>query len=192
MATERLSSYTDAVQSADVQALFCLVAGAAGSEELGVDRETRVEGLTRWFDDLMRRYEVDRDIGRVEIEEDPAVLVRLLTLGKGSYYRVERARIDGDRLDVDLTVRLAYGSIDVAPLSPGTTFYVAGVPPGRVHAVRIPRSSAEITHRVLAEVPVRFTFVRAAPADGCGERWAVAEAAVDGDGTSAETLTWVF
>lgn len=188
-----LVPFMEAVQSSEIDRLYCLCAGAAGSPELGDDPAERRESFERW---ALARYEAyldGRDRGRVGLDGSGIPLVQLFQLGRGTFFRVveeEPVGEEGHRLRTAL--RFGYDKVDLSRLSPGTTFYVAGAPAGTIHAARIPAGAGEVSVEALDSIEVEWSLLRAMPADGCPERWTLAAAApVEGSETVRE-ITWVF
>ena len=193
VASDTLGRYMYAVQNEDLERLFCLSAGAAGNAEAGVDADARRAAFAGWAMAEYEAYLEGRDEGFVDLGTSPIPLVKVFTLGKGTFFQVDRVLPAGeDVATVDMTVRLSYASLSLADLSPGTGFYLGGVPLGTVHRVRVPRFRSEIQLEVLDDVQVRWTLVREVAADGCPEGWKVHEAIPDPASATAQTVTWVF
>jgi len=188
-----VEAYVEAAQAGNADALYCLSASAAGAPDLGDTPAVRRETFAAWARAELDAYLDGRAAGQVDLDRSPIVLVKALTLGKGTYYRIESAvPVADEAAAVDMDVRLAYESIDLAGLSPGTGFFVCGPPPGAITHVVVPRFGGEITLDVLDRVPVRWTLVREPAADGCPEGWKVHSATVDRAGVTVRTVTWVF
>ena len=183
---ESLIEFTRAIQDRDAGTLFCLSAGAAGSETLGADPQARRDGFGRWLEEELRVYETARDEGTIELSGHGVRLVKLLALGRGTYYQ-EVARSGVGDAGVLLRTRLdmAYSQIDLSGLSPGTTFYVATVPIGRVVPVVVPAQAKEIRVEALETVMVDWTLRREEAIDGCAGGYKIAS--VEPVGTSAQT-----
>lgn len=193
VARDVVEAYVYAVQDRDLDRLYCLSAGAAGSPDLGADAATRRAGFAAWADAEYGAYLAGRDEGFVDWTSSPIPLVRALTLGKGTFFDIERVAPAGEEgAVVDMDVRLAYASIDLSDLSPGTGFYVCETPPGAIEHVRVPRFGGEVTADVLDRVPVRWTLVREDAADGCEAGWKVNTAEVVAGRVTSRTVTWVF
>ena len=193
LAVDTLEAYVYAVQEEDLDRLFCLSAGAAGNEGSGSDAETRREAFGGWATAQYTAYLEGRDRGFVDLMTSPIPVVKTFTLGKGTFFQVDRVVPAGDGVSTaDMTVRLSYASLSLADLSPGTGFYLSGVPLGTVHRVRVPRFGGEVQHEVLDEVRIRWTLVREDAADGCPEGWKVYEATADPESATSQTVTWVF
>lgn len=191
-AERTLRQYVAAVQLEDVNTLFCLSAGAAGGEG-GADPAARREAFRGWLAGELEAYRAGRDAGFVELEGSAVRLAKVFTLGKGTFWTVERiAHPEPGRIDVDLAIRFAYDQIDVSHLSEGTGFYVAGSPPGRVHHIVIPAVPRSFDATVLDTAVVRFRLARQAEADGCAERWAVIEAEPLPGTLTTLDLVWNF
>jgi hypothetical protein len=191
-ARETLLAYTAAVQDEDLDALYCLSAGAADALELGADEASRRTGFKRWARDWYRTYEETRETGQVDFGEHGIVLVKLFALGRGTFYTVSEIRLPApDVMEVLTRLRFGYAGLDLSRLSPGTTFYLCGTPPGRVHPIVV-EPYREVSLEVLDTLVLRWTLVRQPEGSDCGERWAVASVGpVEGTETS-EQVTWVF
>jgi hypothetical protein len=190
---ECLVDFTRAVQGRDAATLFCLSAGAAGSESLGVDPEARRDGFERWFDAELLAYEEARDEGEIELSGHGVRLAKLLALGRGTFYQeVGRQGLGGGGVLLRTKLDMAYSAIDLSGLSPGTTFYVATTPIGRVVPVVVPVQAKEIRVQALESVMVDWTLLREEAIDGCPAGYKIAT--VEPLGTSAQTqsLTWLF
>jgi hypothetical protein len=193
VAEETLLSYVEAVQSEDLDALFCLSAGTASATELGGSAEQRRSGFQTWANDRYARYLEGRDEGQVPLDGHGIVLVKLFSLGRGTYYRIVGVRKVGeDVLEVDTRLRFGYPELDLSRLSPGTTFYLCGMPPGSVHAVVVPEFHQEVSLEVLDTITVRWTLLHEPAAAGCGERWTVASAETVEGTAVAQSVVWEF
>jgi hypothetical protein len=193
VAGDTIEAYLYAVQEEDLDRLFCLSAGAAGNPGSGPDAGSRREAFEGWATAEYDAYLDGRDRGFVDLESSPIPVVKTFTLGKGTFFRVDRVVPAGEGVSTaDMTIRLSYASLSLADLSPGTGFYLSGVPLGTVYRVRVPRFGGEVQHEVLDEVRVRWTLTREAAADGCPEGWKVYEAIPDPATVTAQTVTWVF
>jgi hypothetical protein len=191
-AEETLTAFMEAVQQEDLDQLYCLSAGASDALELGVDDEQRRAKFESWAREWYRVYLDGRDEGWVEIGEHGIVLVKLFALGRGTYYEMVGARALGDSaMEVQTRLRFGYPGLDLSRLSPGTTFYLAGPPLGRVHPIEV-RPYEEISVDVLQSVVVRWTLARRAPSERCPEGWAVAAAEPIEDSVRSESINWVF
>jgi hypothetical protein len=190
---EVLEDYYDAVQQRDFDRLYCLLAGAAESVELGATGAERRTGFESWARAHYDVYETGRDDGRVELDEQGLALVKLFSLGRGTYLTHEPPRAAGpDARIVESRVRFGYAHIDLSHFSPGTTLYVCGAPVGRVHPIRIPSGTGEVSLDVLDTVTLEWTLVRVPATEACPGGWAVAAgAAVDGSEQTVE-VTWAF
>ena len=93
---------------------------------------------------------------------------------------------------VESEVRFGYAHIDLSRFSPGTTLYACGAPVGRVHPIRIPAGSREITLELLERVTVRWTLVETEPAGECAGGWAVASGEPVEGSEVTTTVTWMF
>jgi len=192
-ARQAIEPFLDAVQHEDIEALYCRMAGAAGSVDLGSDSASRRKGFEAWARARFEAYEEGRDAGEVDLEGHGIVEVKLFALGKGTWYDVTRIQQAGEgALLVRTELLFGYGEIDLSRFSPGTTFYLCGSPPGRVRQLRRPAGGGEETVEVLDRLTLEWTLVRSPAADGCPEVWSVASV-VPVDGTwSTKTITWEF
>jgi hypothetical protein len=180
------------VQEENFAALFCLSAGAAEADELGVTEEERRANFRTWAGEWYRAYREGRDAGRVEVGEHGVALVKLFSLGRGTFFDVVGTRSVGPgTLEVDTRLRFGYSGIDLSRFSPGTTFYLCGAPPGVVHAVRM-EPYREVGLDVLDTMIVRWVMVLEEASEGCGERWTVASATPLEDTVITERIRWVF
>lgn len=188
-----ISDFAESVQSENLDALSCLLAGAVRP---GEDPERAAE-RRRTFDEWARgryaAYLSGRDHGGVDLEEDGIVLVKAFALGKGTYYEIEGTdRPAPQRWIVDTEVRFAYGEIEIAGLPPGTVFYLCGLPLGRIESVKIPNGPAEVRTEVLETVVVRWTLVREPAAPPCPARWSVASVVPLARTATTRDITWEF
>ena len=193
-APETVEAYVDAVQSHDLDALYCLMAGASQARELGADEIERRAGFESWALALYDSYIEGRDVGWVDLDEQGLLLVKLFSLGRGTYFAQSGSRSAGPDVRVLTSeVRFGYGNVDLSRFSPGTTFYVSGPPVGRVHAIRVPAGSQEVTVEVLTNVQLEWTLLRTPPGEGpCDGLWAVASLTwVEGSVRSTE-ISWIF
>ena len=190
---ETITDYLQAVQQQDLDALYCLMAGAAEAEELGADPAERRAAFEAWALAHYERYLEGRDEGWVDLDEQGLVLVKLFALGQGTFFENVSSRSSGGDARVIVSdVRFAYAQVDLSGFSPGTTFYVCGAPVGEVHAIRVPPGPKEISVDVLSSVLVEWTLVRSSGNEGCPTGWAVASvAAVEGSVRETE-VTWIF
>jgi hypothetical protein len=193
-ATETVEAFVQAVQSQDLEDLYCLMAGATEAEELGATQEERRSGFESWALALYDSYREGRDEGWVELDSQGLVLVKLFALGNGTFFTQTGTSSRGP--DVRLLtseVRFGYGNVDLSRFSPGTTFYVAGVPVGRVHAIRVPAGSEEVTVEVLETIRLEWTLLRAPDGQSpCGGGWKVASLDWVEDSESSMEVTWLF
>ncbi|ANM31928.1 hypothetical protein ABI59_23730 [Acidobacteria bacterium Mor1] len=165
-AADGVHAYIKAVQDGNFSALRCALAGAAaeGSDPAAFEA---------WARDLYLQYETGRDQGGVAFDEEGLLLVKTFALGKGTFYSVLQSESSAETLTVDTLVRFGYTQIDYSALSPGTTFYLAGWPPGRIRAMRVPGRADTLRAEVLERIVVRWTLVREPAAGGCPERYSV-------------------
>jgi len=188
-----LLEFTRAIQDRDAATLFCLSAGAAGSDSLGPDPETRKEGFGRWFEAELLAYEEARDEGSIELTGHGVRLTKLLALGRGTFYQeVGRRRAGDDGLLVRTRLEMAYSQIDLSGLSPGTTFYVAAAPLGRVVPVVVPARAEEIRVEALESVMIDWTLLREDASDGCPGGYKIASVEPVASTASTRSLTWMF
>lgn len=193
LARETIEPFLGAVQNEDLDQLYCLMAGAAESTDLGQDESSRRAGFAAWAAAQYAAYYEGREAGWVELDQHGITSVKLLALGKGTFFDLagaERVATDGMRVRMEL--RLAYAAIDLSGFSPGTTFYVCGVPLGRVHVIRKPSLPGEETVEVVDTLSLDWTLVRAPAAGGCPGGWAVASVAPVEESVTTKTVTWVF
>lgn len=181
------------VQNENLDGLYCRMTGASESEDLGADDTARRAAFEVWARTLYDAYEQGRDEGWVELDEHGITAVKLFALGKGTYFELSGARrVAEDAIVVRMDLRFGYGAIDLSRFSPGTTFYVCGVPPGRVHAIRKPVGRGEESAEALDRLSLDWTLVRKPAVGRCPEGWTVASV-VPVDGTlSSRRMTWVF
>ena len=181
------------VQNENLDGLYCRMTGAAESEDLGADDEARRDGFEIWARTLYDAYEQGREEGWVELDEHGISAVKLFALGKGTYFEISEARQAGpDAIRVRMELRFGYSAIDLSRFSPGTTFYVCGVPPGTVHAIRKPVGRAEESAEVLDRLSLEWTLVRKPAAGGCPGGWTVASVVPVEQGWSSKQVTWIF
>jgi len=192
-ASRAIVPFMRAVQDEDVEALYCMFAGASAAEELGADYESRLAAFESWLRPQYEAYSDGRDRGWVEPDDNGVTLVKLFALGKGTYFTYGPTEILGERgLSVRLDLRFAYSHIDLSRLTPGTTFYVSGEPVGRVHPIRVPHGRGEVDATVLKTIGLRWTLVETDGTGDCPGGWKVA-AVEPIDGTAVtETVTWIF
>jgi hypothetical protein len=169
------------------------MAGASEAVELGATDAERRVGFRDWARAYYGAYELGRDEGQVELDEQGLALIKLFSLGRGTFTTDERTRSAGpDAILVESRIRFGYAHVDLSPFSPGTTLYVCGAPVGRVYPVRIPGGPGEVGVDALDTVTVEWTLVRTPATEGCPEGWAVASGTpVEGSETTVE-VTWVF
>ncbi len=192
-APETIEAYLEAVQSEDFRALFCLSAGAREAEELGDDESGRRSGFESWARAEYDRYREGRDRGFIELDGEAIPLVKLFSLGRGAFYTYQTRQSAGEgSLVVRTTIRFGYPQVNLSRLSPGTTFYLSGVPVGRVHAVQVPAGPREVRVEVMDTVAVEWGLTRAEAGAGCAAGWTVVSALpVEGSATATD-VTWLF
>jgi hypothetical protein len=181
------------VQSENLEGLYCRMTGASESDDLGTDEATRRAGFEDWARTLYDVYRQGREEGWVELDEHGITAVKLFALGKGTYFEISEARqVAEDAIRVRMDLRFGYGAIDLSRFSPGTTFYVAGVPPGRVHAIRKPAGRGEESAEVLDRLSLEWTLVRKPAVGGCPGAWTVASVVPVDQAWSSRQMTWMF
>jgi hypothetical protein len=181
---QAIEAYCQAVQDRDEARLACLSAGAS---------DTDPDQFRAWVESQYAAYLDGRDAGWVEIESGGIVMVKSFSLGRGTYYQVDSVRPLGeDAVEATMSLTFGYGSIDLSNLLPGTTFYVAGSPPGRIHPIVVPRGSEQIQQEVLASIQLVWTLVRQPGNGPCEPAWAVNTVAPVEDSTRTIRLEWMF
>jgi hypothetical protein len=129
----------------------------------------------------------------VDLDEQGLTLVKLFALGSGTFVTYDAVReVAPDVREVESRVRFGYAHVDLSSFSAGTTFYVCGKPVGRVHAIRVPSGSREVTVEVLDGVRVVWTLAHTPAAGGCPAAWKVASARWIEESATTEEVTWVF
>lgn len=192
-ASETINDYLRAVQTEDMEALYCLSAGAAGGNGQEMNGEENREAFHQWARAEFDAYYTGRDEGRIDLTSSGIVMVKAFTLGKGTFYNLGAVRSAGEGvLEVDMPIRFAYGDINISGLNPGTTFYVCGYPLGTMHSVTIPRRPAEERREVLNAIVVRWTLIRQEAAGGCEDRWSVNSVEPVSGTEEHERLVWIF
>jgi hypothetical protein len=183
----------DAVQNEDMDSLYCLSAGASEAPELGESEEERRANFEIWAWSLFDGYLAGRDVGRVALEGHGIVAVKLLSLGKGTYFRFGRVRmLNPDSFTVETALQLGYAGLNLSGLSPGSTFYLCGVPLGKVHAIQVPERALEIEEEVLDSVTLQWTITRRPATALCPEGWAVASVEPVEGTISSEEINWSY
>lgn len=192
-ATEAIDGYLEAVQSQNIDALYCLSAGATLAPELGAGEERRRDAFAAWARGEYEAYLDGRDRGRVELRSSGVRTVKLFSLGRGSFYTYRPVRrLADDAMAVETELRFGYGQLDLSRFSPGTTLYFSAAPAGRVEAIRVPRGRGERSADVLEAIVLRWTLVRSPAGQGCPERWAVASVEpVEGSEVTRQ-IVWAF
>ena len=190
---EAILPYLEAVQAQEFDALFCLSAGAASAEELGEDEDQRRIAFEDWARAEIDAYLEGRDAGRVELAGSPVKLVKLFSLGRGTFVEHGPLRSLGpDTALVESRVRFGYAHIDLSTFSPGTTFYLCGVPVGRVHPIRVPTGSREVVVDVLEGVTIEWALLRVPSTQTCPGGWKIAAARPVPGSEAAAEVTWIF
>ena len=160
---------------------------------MGATDADRRAAFETWAMEHFAAYEEGRDRGRVELDEQGLTLVKLFSLGRGAFVEHGPLRSLGpDAVLVESRVRFGYAHIDLSPFSPGTTFYVCGVPVGRVHPIRVPAGSLEVTVDVLDGVTIEWTLLRTPATETCPGGWKVAAARPVPGSEEAAEVTWIF
>ncbi len=197
-ATERsprecLVEFTRAIQDRDAATLFCLSAGAAGSDSLGADPAARRDGFERWLEAELLVYEEARDEGAIELTGHGVRLTKLFALGRGTFYQeVAHTGVGDGGLLLRTRLNMAYSQIDLSGLSPGTTFYLAAAPVGRVVPVVVPARAKEISVEVLESVMVDWTLLHEEAVDGCPAGYKIATVKPVEGSAQTRSLTWLF
>jgi hypothetical protein len=188
-----IDSFLADVQSEDLDALYCRMTGASDSDDLGADDATRRAGFEVWARIFYDAYEQGRDEGWVDLDEHGITTVKLFALGKGTFFELVDARhLAEGAIRVRMELRFGYASIDLSRFSPGTTFYVCGVPPGRVHAIRKPAGAGEESADVLDRLSLDWTLVHRPAVGDCPEGWTVASVVPVDQTWSSRRVNWVF
>jgi len=188
-----LDRYFDAVQSEDYGSLYCLMAGVSEAPELGQTPEERRTAFEGWAKAYYESYELGRDEGWVDFDEQGLALVKMLSLGRGAYVTHGRLNRQGDSgAHLESQVRPAYAHIDLSHFPSGTTFYLCGEPLGRMHALLVPYDSRELSADVLESITLRWSLIRREPTEQCAGGWAVAGVAAVDDSLQTTEVTWKF
>ena len=179
-----IRDYCDAVQDQDLPRLTCLSAGAA---------DTDPDQFHAWVESQYADYFDGRDQGWVDIGSGGIAMVKTFSIGRGTYYRLDRVRpVADDAVEAVMTLTFGYGAINLSNLLPGTTFYVAGAPPGRIHPVVVPRGSEQIEREVLTSVQLVWTLVRQPGRGSCEPAWTVHTVEVAEESVRTTRLEWLF
>ncbi len=183
-----IAGFVEAVQTEDIDTLYCTLTGASEA-----DADTRRVDFEAWARARYDVYEQGRDEGWVDFGEDGIPLIKALTLGRGTFYSIDSAISAGEAtLVVETEVRLAYAHVDLSRLAPGTTFYVCGVPIGRIHSVIVPTESREIALDLLETVRLEWTLIRRPANEDCPQSWTVASVKSVEGSVSMSEITWLF
>ncbi len=192
-AEETIILYASAVQNQDLDQLYCLSAGASDAEELGRDDASRRAGFEAWALAQYEHYLTGRDEGWVELDGSPIPLVKLFSLGRGTYSEFDPASdVAGRGKRIPARLTFGYSQIDLSRFSPGTTFYLTGVPVGTTHPIDVPSGYREVTVEVLDSIRVEWTLVRQDAGESCPAGWAVASAVAIENTALPTRLTWIF
>jgi hypothetical protein len=188
-ARRTIEAFIEAVQTEDARSLSCLLAGLQ-SDALGVGETDRKAALADWLADRLHGYTEGRDVGWVEPRDDGVALVRLLALGRGTFYEVPDVELlSGGAVRARMRLRFGYASTDLSGFPPGTTLYFCGAPPGRVEAVRVPERG-EVRARVLESLALDWVLVPNGP--DCGPSLAIASVQAVAGSEREESVVWVF
>jgi hypothetical protein len=192
-AGDAILPYLEAVQDEELDALYCLSAGARNADELGATAEARRRNFDEWATSRYGAYLEGRDAGRVDLDGHGITLVKLFSLGRGTFFTLGSPRRAGEgAMRVRSDLRFGYRRVDLSRMSPGTTFYLCGAPAGLVHPVRVPSVPEEVTLEVLESVSVEWTLVWSEASENCPAGWTIANAeAIPGSESSTE-MTWAF
>jgi hypothetical protein len=181
---EAIRDYCAAVQNQDLEQLTCLSTGATGTDP---------DQFHAWVESQYHEYLDGRDQGSVDVESGGIAMVKTFSIGHGTYYTVGQIRTVGeDTVEAILDLTFGYGSIDLSGLLPGTTFYVAGSPPGRVYGIKVPRYQDRIERQVLTSLQLAWTLVRQPGEGSCGPAWTVHSVEVVEGSVSTRRLEWFF
>ena len=191
-AEQTILSFVDAVQTEDLGALHCLLAGASRAEDGPEAAEARREAFDSWARSRYEDYLTERDRGRVNLEGDGIVLTKAFALGKGTYYTLTSVRWGKDTIVAEMLVRFAYGEIDITRLPIGSVFYVCRAALGRVHPVEIPAGGGSVTVEALETLRIRWTLSRSSGTASCPEGWTVASVAPLPETATESRITWEF
>ena len=137
-------------------------------------------------------YEEARDVGTIELTGHGVRLTKLLAIGRGTFYQEVASNTAGDGIVLRTRLDMAYSQIDLSGLSPGTTFYVAGAPIGRVAPVVVPARAKEIRVDALESVLVDWSLLREDAVDGCPGGYKVASVEPVEGSAQTRSLTWLF
>ena len=181
---QAIQDYCAAVQDQDLQRLTCLSTGASATDP---------DQFHAWVESQYAGYLEGRDLGEVDVESGGIAMVKTFSIGHGTYYTVEQVRaLNDDTAEAVLDLTFGYGSIDLSGLLPGTTFYVAGTPAGRVHGIVIPRERAEFEEEVLTSLRLIWTLVRQPEEGSCSTGWTVNSVEVVEGSARTTVLEWRF
>lgn len=181
---QAIRDYCAAVQDQDLSRLTCLSAGAADADP---------DQFHAWIESQYAAYFHGRDLGMVDVESGGIAMVKTFSIGRGTYYSLDRVRpVADDAMEAIMTLTFGYGAINLSDLLPGTTFYVAGTPPGRVHPVVVPRGSEEIQREVLTSMQLVWTLVRQPGDNSCEPAWTVHTVEVAEGSVRTTRLEWLF
>jgi len=190
---ETLVEFTRAIQAGDSAGVYCLSAGAAGSESLGETPDARREGFKRWLEGELLAHDEASDEGRIELTGHGVRLTKLFALGSGTFYReVGREAVGEDGLVIRTRLDLAYSQIDLSGLSPGTRFYLAGAPVGTIVRVVVPAGARDIRVEALETVMLDWKLLREDALDECPAGYKVASVEPVEGSTRTRSFTWAF
>jgi len=163
-AQKALGAFMSAVQDEDMDSLYCLLAGAGPRSDFDA-----------WAQAHYQAYLDGRDAGWLTPDERGIGLVKLFSLGRGTFFSIERNRRSGpDTRVMETPLVFGYQAINLSLLSPGTTFYMCGAPVGRVESAVVPTGHREVRLNVLESVRLEWQLVKTAGSELCAPGWAVA------------------
>ncbi|HXV77620.1 MAG TPA: hypothetical protein VD788_15005 [Candidatus Polarisedimenticolaceae bacterium] len=192
-ARETIGAFLAGVQNQDRARLYCLMTGARDADELAVDPADRRAAFEQWVGGMLEAYDWGRDHGQVELDEHGVVASKLFALGKGTFFELSQVVHPAeDVMRVRMELRFGYAAVDLSGFSPGTTFYVCGVPLGRVHAIRKPPGGGEESADVLDRLTLEWTLVRSPAGEVCPAGWTVATVVPLPETIATKRITWVF
>jgi hypothetical protein len=190
---DTLIEFTRAIQANDAAGLYCLSAGAAGSESLGADANERREGFARWLDSELLIHDEAGDEGQIELTGQGVRLTKLFSLGSGTFYQeIGREAVGEDGLVLRTRLDLAYSQIDLSGLSPGTRFYLAGAPVGQIVRIVVPAGARDIRVEALETVMLDWMLLREEALDGCPAGYKIASVEPVEGSTRTRSFTWAF
>ena len=111
----------------------------------------------------LTEYKKLRRTGSITFSSDGIEIIKISTLGRGAFYRVEESSSAGDMLRVRTLIKPEYPSINYRSFPPRAIVYVLGEPFGKVLPIRIlpgyepPEGPLR---RVLRSVELEWRWVR--------------------------------